>query len=334
MAKRFVDSNKYKKRFIRNLPSAYKIFWDYIICNCDNAGIWHVDFDVARVETGEKSLNEKKAKELFKEKIISFDNDEKWFIPSFIDFQYGKLKEDAISKPLQSVIKQLKNYNLWEVYLNIYNSVSKGYAKGLDTAVDALIYTHASTVKEQEEEKDKEQNKCKYMDRDKAEDQESRESAIPFSDFWELYDKKRGDKVKLEKKWDALSHDERKKIMEYIPKYIKAEPDKKFRKDPQTFLNNCSWNDELIYNDDKFRRAETIEAGEKMKVDYERLANELVVKRLEELRERKVKYEEEYSPIDEAEYLIRSYQPNVKIVCPSFDLMLERYIRHYLGSGG
>lgn len=321
MAKRFIDSNKYKKRFIRNLPSVYKIFWDYILCNCDNAGIWHVDFDVAKVETGEKSLNEKKARELFKEKIISFDNNEKWFIPSFIDFQYGKLNENTISKPLQSVIKQLKNYNLWEVYLKTYNSVNKGYPNSMDTLID--------TVKEQEQ--DKVMDKDKNEEENKVKEQENRENnyEISFMDFWELYDKKRGDKTKLEKKWDALSNEDRKKIMDHIPKYIKAEPDKKFRKDPQTFLNNCSWNDELIYSDDKFRNTE---ANERSKPDYEKIANELVVKHLAELKKRKVQYEE-YSPIDEAEYLIRAYRPNIRIACSSFDLILERYIKHYVGSG-
>jgi hypothetical protein len=34
--------------------------------------------------------------------------------------------------------------------------------------------------------------------------------------------------------------------MRYIPNYKICQPDKKFRKDPQTFLNNKSWNDELI----------------------------------------------------------------------------------------
>jgi hypothetical protein len=34
--------------------------------------------------------------------------------------------------------------------------------------------------------------------------------------------------------------------MEYIPKYKEAQPDKLFRKDPATFLNNKSWNDEII----------------------------------------------------------------------------------------
>ncbi len=44
MSKRFADTDKYKKPFIRNLPAAYKLLWDYICLDCDHAGIWQVDF--------------------------------------------------------------------------------------------------------------------------------------------------------------------------------------------------------------------------------------------------------------------------------------------------
>jgi hypothetical protein len=69
---------------------------------------------------------------------------------------------------------------------------------------------------------------------------------IPFDSFWDLYDKKTGEKGKLSEKWDRLSDSERTEIMKYIPLYKISQPDKKFRKDPQTFLNKKSWNDELI----------------------------------------------------------------------------------------
>jgi hypothetical protein len=69
---------------------------------------------------------------------------------------------------------------------------------------------------------------------------------ISFNAFWELYDKKRGDRKKLQRKWELLTNEDRSKVMEYVPKYKAAQPDKLFRKDPQTFLNNRSWNDEII----------------------------------------------------------------------------------------
>jgi len=69
---------------------------------------------------------------------------------------------------------------------------------------------------------------------------------ISFAEFWGLYDKKIGNNERVEKKWNALSDFERISIMEYIPKYKKSQPDKQFRKNPETFLNNKSWNDEIV----------------------------------------------------------------------------------------
>lgn len=69
-----------------------------------------------------------------------------------------------------------------------------------------------------------------------------------FNEFWNLYDKKVGDKTKLEKKWNGLTDDVRTKILFHVQEYKVAQPEKKFRKDPQTYFNNNSWNDEIIKN--------------------------------------------------------------------------------------
>ena len=72
---------------------------------------------------------------------------------------------------------------------------------------------------------------------------------IEFNVFWNLYDKKVGLKNKIEKKWNKLTNKDRKDIIGYIPKYKEAQPEKRFRKNPATFLNNESWKDELISNE-------------------------------------------------------------------------------------
>lgn len=69
---------------------------------------------------------------------------------------------------------------------------------------------------------------------------------VDFEFAWKAYDKKRGDYLKLKKKWDELSDNEREAAMEHIPQYVKATPDKQYRKDMATYLNNKSWNDEII----------------------------------------------------------------------------------------
>lgn len=69
---------------------------------------------------------------------------------------------------------------------------------------------------------------------------------IEFDKFWILYDKKVGKRDKIKKKWDALPANTQSEIIEHIPKYKLSQPDKKFRKHPETYLNNESWNDEII----------------------------------------------------------------------------------------
>jgi hypothetical protein len=69
---------------------------------------------------------------------------------------------------------------------------------------------------------------------------------ILFESFWNLYDKKVGDKDKLSNKWEKLTDQERTLAMNHLPVYKIAEPNKKFRKNVETYLNNKSWNDEII----------------------------------------------------------------------------------------
>ena len=70
-----------------------------------------------------------------------------------------------------------------------------------------------------------------------------------FDDFWIDYDKKVGLKDKIKNKFEKISEKERNLIKEYLVDYKKAEPNKKFRKNPETFLNQKSWNDEIILNE-------------------------------------------------------------------------------------
>ena len=69
---------------------------------------------------------------------------------------------------------------------------------------------------------------------------------IEFSDFWNLFDYKKGNKIKIEKKWLSLKDDERTSIMDHLPLYVASTPDKQWRKHPYTYLNNQGWEDEMV----------------------------------------------------------------------------------------
>lgn len=73
---------------------------------------------------------------------------------------------------------------------------------------------------------------------------------VSFDEFWDAYDKKINPK-KCEPMWNKLSDKDRLAIMAYIPKYKQSQPDKQYRKNPQAFLGNRGWEDEIIESQPK-----------------------------------------------------------------------------------
>jgi hypothetical protein len=68
-----------------------------------------------------------------------------------------------------------------------------------------------------------------------------------FDKFWEIYDKKI-DRKSCEKIWAKInpSEEEAVKIVYAAGEYVKTVTDKQFQKHPKTWLNNESWNNDLI----------------------------------------------------------------------------------------
>jgi len=66
-----------------------------------------------------------------------------------------------------------------------------------------------------------------------------------FEEFWNTYDKK-NDRGACEKKFGKLTEKEKELIWGHVPKYVLSTPDKQYRKNPETYLNNEAWNDEII----------------------------------------------------------------------------------------
>ena len=123
MAKRMTDTDKWKKRFVRDLSPQHKLLWFYILDDCNHAGMWEVDLEVASIRIGEKLQHDMPAEDMlpksFLDKIVVLDDGDKWFIPDFIDFQYGELNPN--SNVHKSVIALLQKHNL------------EGYLKGSQT---------------------------------------------------------------------------------------------------------------------------------------------------------------------------------------------------------
>jgi CRISPR/Cas system-associated protein endoribonuclease Cas2 len=152
MAKRFTDTNKYKKPFVRGLQGAYKLLWDYLYHECDHAGIWIVDFEIAQMYLGaDMQISKEKALEFFNSdemRVVEIDNRKQWFLPGFIEFQYGKLNPK--NRVHESVISILHKHNLLEEDFSL--NQFKVYTSPLQGAKD----------------KDKEKDKFKEQEEDKG----------------------------------------------------------------------------------------------------------------------------------------------------------------------
>ena len=67
-----------------------------------------------------------------------------------------------------------------------------------------------------------------------------------FDRVWAMYGKPVGNKTQLEKQWSGLSDEEREAILDYVPRYVAARPDPKYRKNFCNFLAGRTWETEQI----------------------------------------------------------------------------------------
>lgn len=109
MAKRFIDTDLFKKPFMRSLEAPYKALWVYLLCECDHAGVWTVELDVAQLRMGMK-LDAEKALEKMGGAAIAIDGGSKWFLPDFVAFQYGTL--NPANRVHESVLAILSKYGI------------------------------------------------------------------------------------------------------------------------------------------------------------------------------------------------------------------------------
>lgn len=89
MPKRLTATEKWTDPWFCSLDNTTKIFWIYLLDNCDHAGIWRVNYPLLKFYFGDFVIN----LSLFNGRIKVLSED-KWFIPKFIEFQYGELNKE------------------------------------------------------------------------------------------------------------------------------------------------------------------------------------------------------------------------------------------------
>jgi hypothetical protein len=156
--KRFSGTEKWQKPWYRKLAPRFKCFLQFIWDNCDCAGFWDPDFELASFYVGE-TITEEEVLAFYSKEVRVLANG-KWWIADFVKFQYGQLSPDC--KAHYPVLKALKAQGIAvdkcgipELNPNPIQTLSEGYPKAIDTLSEGF-HNLPDTLQEKEKEKEKE----------------------------------------------------------------------------------------------------------------------------------------------------------------------------------
>lgn len=210
MSKRFIDTGIFDDDWFMDLSKEAKLLWIYCITKCDHAGLIKINPKLCGIQTDIKDLDGT-IKQLGNRLVTV--SERLYFIPKFIEFQYPGFPNSKVRQQ-QSAVEILQKHNLFdENKLTISKLLTNSYGNDNDN-VNVIEGGVGETIN------------------------------IPFETFWNLYGKKQ-DRIKCEGKWKRLSNKDRKACIDAIPAYVKSTPDIQYRKNPATYLNNKSWENEV-----------------------------------------------------------------------------------------
>jgi hypothetical protein len=220
--------------FVETLTPEKRYFFLYLITNehTTQCGIYEISFRSMAFETGYNTETIEKLVQFFEKagKIKYSKKTNELAIKNFV-----KHNPQGSPKVKAFVDKEIKNIKDQSLIAYIY-------------AIDTLSQEEEEQTQEEEQEEERE------------EEQEGGVIVWPsFLDFWDKYEKKQ-DRPKCEKKWEKINQEAREKIMLHLEDYILSTPDKQYRKNPLTYLNSESWENEIITpnTNGKFTREEKV----------------------------------------------------------------------------
>ena len=191
------------------LPSRFKLLYIYMFCECNHAGIWDVELDVAALRL-ELDFDEKEVLAQFGDSLRKI-KDGKWYLTDFVEFQYGTLNPE--NRAHKSVIEILKKYKI----------------KPLRSPLQGC----------KDKDKDKDMDKDKVLDKDKVKEYQAR--------IGKLYNRRESTRwsakeIEALKKIEEIEEEDFILLEKYYTTDIPNEKDYR-RRDLQTLLNN--WTGEL-----------------------------------------------------------------------------------------
>jgi hypothetical protein len=124
MAKRMTDSSKWNDEWFGNLPMDMKLVWLYILDMCDHAGVYKLNLKLLKFQT-DCERTEEEILNYLKDRIYVADNN-KWFIPKFITFQYKNFFTSK-TPAIVSAKNLLLSHKIIQPNDNTLPTVNKGF---------------------------------------------------------------------------------------------------------------------------------------------------------------------------------------------------------------
>ena len=216
---RSIQTKFWKDPWIETLNPNEKLLYLYILTNPQTnlLGIYEVSLGRISYESGLTEPTIQKCLERFGNDSKALYNDNFIIIPNFLKNQNLNTNMQVnVEHLFEALPKWLKN--------SILGNGSEGLGNGYETIRNGLLKVKGKV-------KGKEKKKSGNIN-------------IPFSSFWNLYEKKVGKTIST-KMWNNLTDEERTLIMNYIPQY-KQVRDKHLRRDPERFFKYRVWEDEIV----------------------------------------------------------------------------------------
>lgn len=224
MAYRFCNTSKWHDDiWFIDLSSNEKLMFIYLCDNCDCAGFLELSLRRLSFDLGFTPEEIKDCLRNLKKAYILSTDKRVLFLKNFLKHQKN-LPLNKANQSHKGILKRFENYkNRFEI----------------NPLKDIKIISDKADFNPEIEGLD---NRG-YSDSIILNELELSES---FIDFWNLYNKKQGDKKQCFTKWQKLKPSIQKKILATLPKWKDQFEDSKFQPYPLTYLNQERWNDEII----------------------------------------------------------------------------------------
>lgn len=226
---RSVNTRFWNDSFVEELTPTEKLLFLYLLTNplTNLLGIYEISLKRISYDTGLTLETVRKGLERFQTARKAFYVDNFIILPNFLKNQsLNPNMKIAVSRSFSELPNHIKD--------SILGNGSEGLGNGSEgfQMVTEWLGKLKVKVKEEIEEETKAENESDILN-------------IPFSEFWDKYNRKLGDRKKCEKTWSKLKPEEREEIIKFIPKFLPTIKDRQFQPYPETFLNQKRWTNEL-----------------------------------------------------------------------------------------